>query len=411
MNHDRLFHKGTGTVQSKKLYFVLSIVIVLGVTICFFWRVWHTSDRLVTIHGEIITSQAVDMYSQIDTIGRTDLKVIGFLDNKIISCYWIQNARTLSNAAQEEEFEELLVTADYKSGDTRLIRRTNTSPISSVDPFLFDFQTLYSFPFRNGTVSIIMTDLVTGTTETLLRDAAAATSLVGFAKVDQDTAAFLVTADSQLQMVLLWNRSTERLLEIFNTANLSLERPPQITAIASDGTYLYYLMKEMDGSNWLQCNSINGSVLWRKNLALPEYEDAQYTADQLYIQDQTFFIKWYNCGSAPYFTVLQKEDTEFSRLPIPQCTPCYLLTPHPIAEEWLLFSTFPEQQAYLKKDFAHLVLYNLKTATWQSVRLDMGTETNYRLFANETGNVISQIYAENGDNTKLIQYPCANLIK
>ena len=48
-----------------------------------------------------------------------------------------------------------------------------------------------------------MTDLVTGTTETLLRDAAAATSLVGFAKVDQDTAAFLVTADSQLQMVLL----------------------------------------------------------------------------------------------------------------------------------------------------------------------------------------------------------------
>ena len=67
MNHDRLFHKGTGTVQSKKLYFVLSIVIVLGVTICFFWRVWHTSDRLVTIHGEIITSQAVDMYSQIDT--------------------------------------------------------------------------------------------------------------------------------------------------------------------------------------------------------------------------------------------------------------------------------------------------------------------------------------------------------
>lgn len=121
----------------------------------------------------------------------------------------------------------------------------------------------------------------------------------------------------------------------------------------------------MDGSNWLQCNSINGSVLWRKNLALPEYEDAQYTADQLYIQDQTFFIKWYNCGSAPYFTVLQKEDTEFSRLPIPQCTPCYLLTPHPIAEEWLLFSTFPEQQAYLKKDFAHLVLYNLKTATWQ----------------------------------------------
>ena len=316
MNHDRLFHKGTGTVQSKKLYFVLSIVIVLGVTICFFWRVWHTSDRLVTIHGEIITSQAVDMYSQIDTIGRTDLKVIGFLDNNIISCYWIQNARTLSNAAQEEEFE-----------------------------------------------------------------------------------------------VLLWNRSTERLLEIFNTANLSLERPPQITAIASDGTYLYYLMKEMDGSNWLQCNSINGSVLWRKNLALPEYEDAQYTADQLYIQDQTFFIKWYNCGSAPYFTVLQKEDTEFSRLPIPQCTPCYLLTPHPIAEEWLLFSTFPEQQAYLKKDFAHLVLYNLKTATWQSVRLDMGTETNYRLFANETGNVIAQIYAENGDNTKLIQYPCANLIK
>ena len=256
-----------------------------------------------------------------------------------------------------------------------------------------------------------MTDLVTGTTETLLRDAAAATSLVGFAKVDQDTAAFLVTADSQLQMVLLWNRSTERLLEIFNTANLSLERPPQITAIASDGTYLYYLMKEMDGSNWLQCNSINVSVLWRKNLALPEYEDAQYTADQLYIQDQTFFIKWYNCGSAPYFTVLQKEDTEFSRLPIPQCTPCYLLTPHPIAEEWLLFSTFPEQQAYLKKDFAHLVLYNLKTATWQSVRLDMGTETNYRLFANETGNVIAQIYAENGDNTKLIQYPCANLIK
>ena len=124
MNHDRLFHKGTGTVQSKKLYFVLSIVIVLGVTICFFWRVWHTSDRLVTIHGEIITSQAVDMYSQIDTIGRTDLKVIGFLDNNIISCYWIQNARTLSNAAQEEEFEELLVTADYKSGDTRLIRRT-----------------------------------------------------------------------------------------------------------------------------------------------------------------------------------------------------------------------------------------------------------------------------------------------
>ena len=116
MNHDRLFHKGTGTVQSKKLYFVLSIVIVLGVTICFFWRVWHTSDRLVTIHGEIITSQAVDMYSQIDTIGRTDLKVIGFLDNNIISCYWIQNARTLSNAAQEEEFEELLVTADYKSG-------------------------------------------------------------------------------------------------------------------------------------------------------------------------------------------------------------------------------------------------------------------------------------------------------
>ena len=347
MNHDRLFHKGTGTVQSKKLYFVLSIVIVLGVTICFFWRVWHTSDRLVTIHGEIITSQAVDMYSQIDTIGRTDLKVIGFLDNNIISCYWIQNARTLSNAAQEEEFEELLVTADYKSGDTRLIRRTNTSPISSVDPFLFDCQTLYSFPFRNGTVSIIMTDLVTGTTETLLRDAAAATPLVGFAKVDQDTAAFLVTADSQLQMVLLWNRSTERLLEIFNTANLSLERPPQITAIASDGTYLYYLMKEMDGSNWLQCNSINGSVLWRKNLALPEYEDAQYTADQLYIQDQTFFIKWYNCGSAPYFTVLQKEDTEFSRLPIPQCTPCYLLTPHPIAEEWLLFSTFPEQQAYL----------------------------------------------------------------
>ena len=215
MNHDRLFHKGTGTVQSKKLYFVLSIVIVLGVTICFFWRVWHTSDRLVTIHGEIITSQAVDMYSQIDTIGRTDLKVIGFLDNNIISCYWIQNARTLSNAAQEEEFEELLVTADYKSGDTRLIRRTNTSPISSVDPFLFDYQTLYSFPFRNGTVSIIMTDLVTGTTETLLRDAAAATSLVGFAKVDQDTAAFLVTADSQLQMVLLWNRSTERLLEIF----------------------------------------------------------------------------------------------------------------------------------------------------------------------------------------------------
>lgn len=93
---------------------------------------------------------------------------------------------------------------------------------------------------------------------------------------------------------------------------------------------------------------------------MPEYEDAQYTADQLYIQDQTFFIKWYNCGSAPYFTVLQKEDTEFSRLPIPQCTPCYLLTPHPIAEEWLLFSTFPEQQAYLKKDFAHLVLYNLK---------------------------------------------------
>lgn len=91
--------------------------------------------------------------------------------------------------------------------------------------------------------------------------------------------------------------------------------------------------------------------------------------------------------------------------------PCYLLTPHPIAEEWLLFSTFPEQQAYLKKDFAHLVLYNLKTATWQSVRLDMGTETNYRLFANETGNVIAQIYAENGDNTKLIQYPCANLIK
>lgn len=160
--------------------------------------------------------------------------------------------------AQEEEFEELLVTADYKSGDTRLIRRTNTSPISSVDPFLFDCQTLYSFPFRNGTVSIIMTDLVTGTTETLLRDAAAATPLVGFAKVDQDTAAFLVTADSQLQMVLLWNRSTERLLEIFNTANLSLERPPQITAIASDGTYLYYLMKEMDGSNWLQCNSING---------------------------------------------------------------------------------------------------------------------------------------------------------
>ena len=80
MNHDRLFHKGTGTVQSKKLYFVLSIVIVLGVTICFFWRVWHTSDRLVTIHGEIITSQAVDMYSQIDTIGRTDLKVIGFLE-------------------------------------------------------------------------------------------------------------------------------------------------------------------------------------------------------------------------------------------------------------------------------------------------------------------------------------------
>ena len=148
MNHDRLFHKGTGTVQSKKLYFVLSIVIVLGVTICFFWRVWHTSDRLVTIHGEIITSQAVDMYSQIDTIGRTDLKVIGFLDNNIISCYWIQNARTLSNAAQEEEFEELLVTADYKSGDTRLIRRTNTSPISSVDPFLFDCQTLYSFPFR-----------------------------------------------------------------------------------------------------------------------------------------------------------------------------------------------------------------------------------------------------------------------
>lgn len=105
MNHDRLFHKGTGTVQSKKLYFVLSIVIVLGVTICFFWRVWHTSDRLVTIHGEIITSQAVDMYSQIDTIGRTDLKVIGFLDNNIISCYWIQNARTLSNAAQEESLK------------------------------------------------------------------------------------------------------------------------------------------------------------------------------------------------------------------------------------------------------------------------------------------------------------------
>ena len=60
-----------------------------------------------------------------------------------------------------------------------------------------------------------------------------------------------------------------------------------------------------------------GNRMWRKNLALPEYEDAQNTADQLYIQDQIFFIKWYNCGSAPYFTVLQKEDTEFSRLHIP----------------------------------------------------------------------------------------------
>lgn len=138
MNHDRLFHKGTGTVQSKKLYFVLSIVIVLGVTICFSGEFGILLSDWCQIHGEIITSQAVDMYSQIDTIGRTDLKVIGFLDNNIISCYWIQNARTLSNAAQEEEFEELLVTADYKSGDTRLIRRTNTSPISSVGPVFVD---------------------------------------------------------------------------------------------------------------------------------------------------------------------------------------------------------------------------------------------------------------------------------
>ena len=145
---------------------------------------------------------------------------------------------------------------------------------------------------------------------------------------------------------------------------------------------------------------------------MPEYEDAQYTADQLYIQDQTFFIKWYNCGSAPYFTVLQKEDTEFSRLPIPQCTPCYLLTPHPIAEEWLLFSTFPEQQAYLKKDFAHLVLYNLKNSHMAIRPIGYGHGNKLPSFlTNETGNVIAQIYAENGDNTKLIQYPCANLIK
>lgn len=397
-------------MQSKKLYAILSIV-VLGAVICFFWRVWRAPDQLVTIHGEIVTPQAVDAYSQIDAIGRTDLKVIGYLGNNIISCYWIQNAHTFSNSAQEEEFEELLVATDCKSGDTRLIRRTNTSPISSVDPFLSDSQTLYSFPFHNGSVDIVMTDLVTGTTKTILKEAPAATSLIGFAKVDQDTAAFLLTADPQLQMVLLWNRSTERLLEIFNTANLSLESPPQITAIASDGSCLYYLMKETDGSNWLQCNSLTGAVLWKQNLELPEYEDVQYTADQLYIQDQTFFIKWYNCGNAPYFTILQKKGTGFKQLPIPQNTPCYLLTPHPIDEEWLLFSTFSEQQENLQNNFAHLVLYNLKTATWQSIRLDMGTETNYRLFANEAGDVIAQIYSENGDNTKLIRYPCANLMK
>ena len=113
----------------------------------------------------------------------------------------------------------------------------------------------------------------------------------------------------------------------------------------------------------------------------------------------------------PILPFYKRKTQNFRGYPFHSAPPCYLLTPHPIAEEWLLFSTFPEQQAYLKKDFAHLVLYNLKTATWQSVRLDMGTETNYRLFANETGNVIAQIYAENGDNTKLIQYPCANLIK
>ena len=120
MNHDRLFHKGTGTVQSKKLYFVLSIVIVLGVTICFFWRVWHTSDRLVTIHGEIITSQAVDMYSQIDTIGRTDLKVIGFLDNNIISCYWIQNARPKRKSLKSFWSQPITKAATQGSSEERI---------------------------------------------------------------------------------------------------------------------------------------------------------------------------------------------------------------------------------------------------------------------------------------------------
>lgn len=377
--------------------FLVSIVALIAVT---FVGIRSQMFPTVYSHGEYLYSENIEDFSLIKDIGRTDLKVIGYLGNNVISSYWLQGNIDLQGITHNVDFEELLVKLNCANNSVTVIRQSSTFPISSVDPYLFDAQTLYSFPIQDdGNLSIIQTDLEKGTTETILSGVPVSTPLVGYAKINQETVAFLLTVDQDMQKVLLWNKSTRRLLEIYNTANLSVEQPPQITAISSDGINLYYLIKEYDGRNLIQCSSPTGAVLWEQDLGLSEYEDPEFNADQLYIYDDTFFIKWYYCSDLQYFTVLKHNQNGFTRLQIPSSCPCYLLTPNLVENAWLLFSTFPDT-----KGSAHLARYNVKSGKWQELHLDLENGSNYQLFANEVGDIIAQIYKENGDNTQLIRY-------
>lgn len=386
-------------MKTKRGY-VFFLIFAAAVTVVLLVALRNQMMPAVYSQGEWLDFENIQDFSVLNDVGTKDLKVIGYFKNDVIASYWLQEKANLQNVPSSDGFEELLVKLNCTDHSTTVIRQSTTSSVSSADPFLVDDQTLYSFPLQDdGCLSIIQTNLEKGTTETLIDGVPVSTPLVGFAKINQGTVAFLLTTDRELQQVLVWDKSARRLLEIYNTANLSLENPPQITAISSDGECLYYLIKEHDGKNTIQCNSLTGAVLWEQDLGLPEYEDPAFYADQLYIYDETFFVKWNYCGNLQYFTALKYDGRSFKRIGIPSSCPCYLLTSNLIEDEWLLFSTFPDT-----KGSADLARYNVKSGKWQEIHLDLEDSTNYQLFANEVGDIIAQIYQENGDITQLIRY-------
>lgn len=142
----------------------------------------------------------------------------------------------------------------------------------------------------------------------------------------------------------------------------------------------------------LKMDSMGNALQTIELPGMEAYSDTANYADKLYVCGDYVFIKWYRCEEGlSAFSAYRLTNGQAQPIAVPDNAPCYLLTPNPVQNRYLIFSAFPNNMDFQANQYAsHLYLLDTQNADrFIGLHFPLASDvTISEMVCNEEGNLM-----------------------